>query len=192
MTRDFVAPITFLVGLLLGAVIATAGLSSSLDLFGPQKKAGIAGARSATQPPTIAEQSSAGTVVLARVKDAELADALTSMDLPAGDRERITRDVGAGRSKLLWLTLWDWDGDLITDRITIVSGEYQRTLELPTSRKKVAILSPPSSFIEITGDVHNVGFEGWTTLGLLSGARPIALSRMVPGKAARIEVDVTE
>jgi hypothetical protein len=92
----------------------------------------------------------------------------------------------------LWLTVWDWDGDEIADRITIASGNYRRTLELPKSRKTIAVPSPSSTFIEITGDAHNVGYAGWTTLGLLSGARPIALSRMVPGTTARIDVDLAD
>jgi len=38
-------------------------------------------------------------------------------------------------------------------------------------------------------DPPNSGYEGWTTLALLSGQRPIALSRLVPGKSVEIEID---
>jgi hypothetical protein len=90
------------------------------------------------------------------------------------------------------LTLWDWDGDVVPDRISITSGDYRRQMELPKSRKTIAIPEPPSRYIEISGDPHNSGYEGWTTLALLSGARPIALSRLVPGKSLKIEIDGTD
>jgi hypothetical protein len=89
----------------------------------------------------------------------------------------------------LWLTVWDWDGDATPDRISITSGDYKRQMELPKSRQTVAIPEPPSRYIEISGDPHNSGYEGWTTLALLSGARPIALSRLVAGKSLKIELD---
>jgi hypothetical protein len=191
MPRALTLLVTLLGGLLLGVAMSMATAGSN----GPPaqlKAARGSSAPLAANTPTIAEQVSAGSVTLSTVKTAELADALASMDLPNDEQARIADDVEVGKYKLLWLTVWDWDGDVIADRITIASGNYRRTLELPKSRKTIAVPSPSSTFIEITGDPRNVGYAGWTTLGLLSGARPIALSRMVPGTTARIDIDLAD
>jgi hypothetical protein len=138
---------------------------------------------------TFSEQKSAGPVILTGVRESELADALASMGL-SPERERVIADeVKSHRYRLLWLTVWDWDGDVVPDRISITSGDYKRQMELPKARKTIAIPAPPSRYIEISGDSHNVGYEGWTTLALLSGERPIALSRLVSGKSVQIEID---
>jgi hypothetical protein len=123
------------------------------------------------------------------VRKDELQAALATMQLDEEGEKRIAEDVTAGRLKLLWLTLWDWDGDEVTDRVTIASGSYRLNMPLPRSRKTIAIPDPPSSYIEVTGEQQNVGYEGWTTLAVLSGARPIAFSRILPGKSIRIEVE---
>jgi hypothetical protein len=139
--------------------------------------------------PTFSEQKTTGPVILSSVKEAELGDALASMGLSA-ERQRVVADeVNRHQYRLLWLTVWDWDGDATPDRITITSGDYKRQMELPKSRRTVAIPEPPSRYIEISGDPHNSGYEGWTTLALLSGERPIALSRLVAGKSLKIELD---
>lgn len=189
MARTLTLILTLLGGLLIGVVISMAP-ASSIDSPTLRKIARGVSAPSAPKVPTSAEQVSVGTVIVPMVKDAELADALASMDLPNDEQARIASDVKAGRYKLIWLTIWDWDGDETVDRIRIVSGNYQRIMELPKLRRTIAVPNPASSFIEIIGDPHNVGYGGWTTLGLLSGARPIALSRMVPGTTARFDVDL--
>jgi hypothetical protein len=135
------------------------------------------------------EQKTTGPVILASVRETELGDALASMGV-SQERERvIAEEVKRHQYRLLWLTVWDWDGDATTDRITITSGEYKRQMELPKARKTIAIPEPPSRYIEISGDPRNSGYEGWTTVALLSGARPIALSQLVPGKSLQIEID---
>src|SRR5258708_23138926 len=94
--------------------------------------------------PTFSEQKTTGPVILTSVKEAELGDALASMGLSA-ERQRIIADeVKRHQYRLLWLTVWDWDGDSIPDRISITSGDYRRQMELPKSRKTVAIPEPPS------------------------------------------------
>ena len=139
--------------------------------------------------PTFSEQKTTGPVILTSVKEAELGDALASMGL-SGDREGIVAaEVKRHQYRLLWLTVWDWDGDATPDRISITSGDYRRQMELPKARKTIAIPEPPLRYIEISGDPHNSGYEGWTTLALLSGARPIALSRLVAGRSLKIEID---
>jgi hypothetical protein len=123
------------------------------------------------------------------VRETEIDDALASMAL-SPERERVIgAEVKSQRYRLLWLTVWDWDGDDVPDRITMTSGDYKRQMELPKGRKTIAIPEPRSRHIEIAGDPSNRGYEGWTTLALLSGQRPIALSRLVAGKSLQIEID---
>jgi hypothetical protein len=139
--------------------------------------------------PTFSEQKTTGPVILSSVKEAELGDALATMGLGAERQRVIADEVNRHQYRLLWLTVWDWDGDDTPDLISITSGDYKRQMQLPKSRKTIAIPEPPSRYIEISGDPRNTGYEGWTTLALLSGARPIALSRLVAGKSVKIELD---
>ena len=135
------------------------------------------------------EQKTAGRVILSSVTEAELGDAIASMGL-SPERERVVAaDVKSHLYRLWWLTVWDWGGDVVPNRIIITSGVYKRKIELPKSRKTIAIPEPLSRFIEISGEPYNPGYEGWTTLALLSGERPIALSHLVPGKSLQIEID---
>jgi hypothetical protein len=139
--------------------------------------------------PTFSEQKTAGPVILTSVRESELGDALASMGL-SPERERVVAaDLKSHLYRLWWLTVWDWGGDVVPNRIIITSGVYKRQMELPKLRKTIAIPEPLSRFIKISGDPHNSGYEGWTTLALLSGERPIALSRLVPGKSLQIEID---
>jgi hypothetical protein len=181
----------------LGVVLSPTVLGGVTSLIHEMQAPAVSGKHSrvgspdaaAIVAPTFSEQKTTGPVILASVKEAELGDALASMGL-SGDREGIVAaEVKRHQYRLLWLTLWDWDGDVVPDRISITSGDYRRQMELPKSRKTIAIPEPPSRYIEISGDPHNSGYEGWTTLALLSGTRPIALSRLVPGKSLKIEID---
>ena len=197
MTRTLLIAGLLVAGTSLGVVLSPTVFGGVLSLFHEMQAPPVAGKHArigspdspAIVVPSFAEQKTTGPVILSSVKEAELGDALVSMGLSA-ERQRIIADeVKQHQYRLLWLTVWDWDGDATPDRITITSGDYKRQMELPKSRKTVAIPEPPSRYIEISGDPRNSGYEGWTTLALLSGARPIALSRLVPGKSVQIELD---
>jgi hypothetical protein len=197
MTRTLLIAGLLVAGTSLGVVLSPTVLGGVTSLIHEMQAPAVSGKHSrvgspdsaAIVAPTFSEQKTTGAVILASVKEAELGDALASMGL-SGDREGIVAaEVKRHQYRLLWLTLWDWDGDVVPDRISITSGDYRRQMELPKSRKTIAIPEPPSRYIEISGDPHNSGYEGWTTLALLSGERPIALSRLVPGKSIKIEID---
>jgi hypothetical protein len=197
MTRTLLIAGLLVAGTSLGVVLSPTVLGGVTSLIHEMQASAVSGKHSrvgspdsaAIVAPTFSEQKTTGAVILASVKEAELGDALASMGL-SGDREGIVAaEVKRHQYRLLWLTLWDWDGDVVPDRISITSGDYRRQMELPKSRKTIAIPEPPSRYIEISGDPHNSGYEGWTTLALLSGERPIALSRLVPGKSVKIEID---
>jgi hypothetical protein len=197
MARTFLIAGLLVAGTSLGVVLSPTVFGGVISLIHEMQAPAVSGKHSrvgspdaaAIVAPTFSEQKTTGPVILASVKEAELGDALASMGL-SGDREGIVAaEVKRHQYRLLWLTLWDWDGDVVPDRISITSGDYRRQMELPKSRKTIAIPEPPSRYIEISGDPHNSGYEGWTTLALLSGARPIALSRLVPGKSLKIEID---
>ena len=197
MTRTLLIAGLLVASTSLGVVLSPTVLSGVTSLIHEMQAPAVSGKHSrvgspdaaAIVAPTFSEQKTTGPVILASVKEAELGDALASMGL-SGDREGIVAaEVKRHQYRLLWLTLWDWDGDVVPDRISITSGDYRRQMELPKSRKTIAIPEPPSRYIEISGDPHNSGYEGWTTLALLSGARPIALSRLVAGRSVKIELD---
>jgi hypothetical protein len=197
MTRTFLIAGLLVAGTSLGVVLSPTVFGGVISLIHEMQAPAVSGKHSrvgspdaaAIVAPTFSEQKTTGPVILASVKEAELGDALASMGL-SGDREGIVAaEVKRHQYRLLWLTLWDWDGDVVPDRISITSGDYRRQMELPKSRKTIAIPEPPSRYIEISGDPHNSGYEGWTTLALLSGARPIALSRLVAGRSVKIELD---
>ena len=196
-TRRLLLAGLFVAGTLLGVVLSPTLLDRFLGLGQEMQGAPVSGKHphtvsanaDATVVPTFSEQKTTGPVILTSVRESELGDALTSMGL-SPERERvIADDVKSHRYRLLWLTVWDWDGDAVPDHISITSGDYKRQMELPKGRKTIAIPEPRSRYIEISGDPHNSGYEGWTTLALLSGERPIALSRLVPGKSLQIEID---
>ncbi len=187
----------FVSGALFGVVLSPAvsggwaGVAQQAEapLASGKRARGAAADAAPAAMPTFSEQKSAGPVILNSVRETELDDALASMAL-SPERERVIgAEVKSHRYRLLWLTVWDWDGDDVPDRITITSGDYKRQMELPKGRKTVAIPEPRSRYIEIVGDPSNRGYEGWTTLALLSGQRPIALSRLVAGKSLQIEID---
>jgi hypothetical protein len=197
MTRALLIAGFFISGTLLGVVLSPTvsggwtGLAQQVQApLASGKHPRAAGADGAAMVmPTFSEQKTTGPVILTSVRESELGDALASMGL-SPERERVIgAEVKSHRYRLLWLTLWDWDGDDVPDRITITSGDYKRQMELPKGRKTAAIPEPRSRYIEIAGDPRNRGYEGWTTLALLSGQRPIALSRLVAGKSLQIEID---
>jgi hypothetical protein len=196
MNRYLLIAGLFIAGTLLGVVLSPAVFGGLTGLVQEMQAPPVSGkysraasANRAIALPTFSEQKTTGPVILASVRETELGDALASMGV-SQERERvIAEEVKRHQYRLLWLTVWDWDGDATTDRITITSGEYKRQMELPKARKTIAIPEPPSRYIEISGDPRNSGYEGWTTVALLSGARPIALSRLVAGKSAKIELD---
>jgi hypothetical protein len=197
MTRTFLIAGLLVAGTSLGVVLSPTVFGGVISLIHEMQAPAVSGKHSrvgspdaaAIVAPTFSEQKTTGPVILTSVKEAELGDALASMGL-SGDREGIVAaEVKRHQYRLLWLTLWDWDGDVVPDRISITIGDYRRQMELPKSRKTIAIPEPPSRYIEISGDPHNSGYEGWTTLALLSGARPIALSRLVAGRSVKIELD---
>ncbi len=200
MRRTLLIAGLFVAGTLLGVVLSPTvfgGLAGFVEEMQPPSVSGKRARASAVNAATIAaptysEQQNPGPVMLTNVKDTELGDALASMAL-SPERERvIDAEVRSHRYRLLWLTVWDWDGDEVSDHITIASGDYKRQMDLSKGRKTVAIPEPPSRYIEITGEPHNIGYEGWTTVALLSGQRPIALSRLVPGKTLQIEIDTAD
>src|SRR5213078_5307180 len=48
-------------------------------------------------------------------------------DFPAAVQPKIRKDVAAGKYRLLWLTVWDWDTSQETgDTISILSNDYRR------------------------------------------------------------------
>jgi hypothetical protein len=200
-TRTLLLGGLFISGTLLGIVLSPTVFASLTGLVqemqatppasGKKSRAVLANALDIAVSP-YSEQKTTGPVILASVRESELGDALASMGL-SPERERIIADeVKSHRYRLFWLTVWDWDGDVVPKRINIASGVYKRQMELPKGRKTVAIPEPLSRFIEISGDPHNRGYEGWTTLALLSGERPIAMSRLVPGKSLQIEIDIAD
>jgi hypothetical protein len=196
-TRTLLLAGLFVAATLLGAVLSPTVVGSLPGLLQGMPGAPASGKHPRTVSanaaaivmPTFSEQKTAGRVILTSVKEAELGDAIASMGLSA-ERERVVAaDVQSNLYRLWWLTVWDWGGDVVPNRIIITSGVYKRQIELPKSRKTIAIPEPLSRFIEISGEPYNPGYEGWTTLALLSGERPIALSHLVPGKPLQIEID---
>src|SRR5260221_7244991 len=187
----------FVAATLLGVVLSPTVFGDLTDLVQEMKGAPASGSHprilsasaAAIVAPTFSEQKTTGAVILTSVKEAELDDALASRGLSPERKRVIAADVKNHLYRLWWLTVWDWGGDVVPNRIIITSGVYKRQMELSKSRKTIAIPEPLSRFIEIAGDPENPGYEGWTTLALLSGERPIALSQLVPGKSLQIEID---
>jgi hypothetical protein len=184
MRRILPVLLIFLAGVLLGGIAGWSIVSAqvNLNLTGKlEKRAGPTAARDVVQ-------KKSGPVILDVVKENEFEEALATMDLAPETRQRIVDDVKSHKYRLLWLTLWDWDGDGPVDHITLVSGAYQRKMGVPKARERIAIPDPPATYVEIIGDPSG---PSWVTLGLLSGSCPIALERVEPGSAIRIDVDAS-
>jgi len=105
-----------------------------------------------------------------------------------GDEESKLRDkMARDKSRLLWLTIWDWDTtSALGDTISITSDEYRRLIRLTSQRNRVAIPEPRSGYIELRGEQSE---DGIIAISLLSGTYPLALPHMTPGQALKVEID---
>ncbi len=114
-------------------------------------------------------------------------EALDSMGLSPQERRQMRGDIQAGKIRLLWLTLWDWDTQAeMGDTISIAVDDYRRIFTLSSHRTKIAIPEPKSGSIEFRGE-HSE--DGIIAISFLTGNRPIALPYMRPGEVAKVEID---
>ena len=96
-------------------------------------------------------------------------------------------EVEAGRYRLVWLTIWDWDArdENDGDTISINSDNYRRAVKLRNHRSQIAIPEPKSGFIELRGEETG---DGIFAVSVLSGEQPIALPHMGRGQSVKLEL----
>jgi hypothetical protein len=93
---------------------------------------------------------------------------------------------GNVRLPLAWLTLWDYvdeDGDIVR----VVSSGYTRLVPILHKPVTLAVPMPPSGVVNIVG-VHD-GYGG-ITVGISSGALPVALPVLAEGQVIGVPVTV--
>jgi hypothetical protein len=126
-------------------------------------------------------------ISLSSIPEHELGDALQTMNLSPAEQVKLRDEVAGRKTRLLWLTIWDWDAQTEQgDTISVASDEYKRLFTLRNHRHSIAIPEPRSGYLELRGERSE---DGIIAISLLSGMSPIALPRMTPGQTMRIEID---
>src|SRR3954462_7783726 len=110
---------------------------------------------------------------------------------PVSAQRKIRKEVAAGKYRLAWLTIWDWDtaAGEVGNAVSILTDDYRRYVTLNERRSRIAIPVPRSGYIEIRGEVSD---DDNIAISLLSGTTPIALPAMSPGHVIKVHVEATE
>jgi len=126
-------------------------------------------------------------IVLNVVKTDELSAAVGTMGVDKDGQHLFRAEVEAGRYRLVWLTIWDWDArdENDGDTISINSDNYRRAVKLRNHRSQIAIPEPKSGFIELRGEETG---DGIFAVSVLSGEQPIALPHMGRGQSVKLEL----
>jgi hypothetical protein len=126
-------------------------------------------------------------VLLAPVTEDNMGEALKGMNLRGDEESKLRDKMAREKSRLLWVTIWDWDTtSALGDTISITSDDYRRLIRLTSRRNRIAIPEPRSGYIELRGEQSE---DGIIAISLLSGTYPLALPRMTPGQAMKVEID---
>jgi hypothetical protein len=128
-----------------------------------------------------------GPIVVDRVSDDEVDDALATMGLDTEQKQELQEKVTQGRVELAWITIWDThaeDGDIVR-----LESEGSPSVEVlarnaPTT---VAFPMPASGVVNLTGMVDG---GGGITIAAKSGAAQVAMPSMQPGQSLGIPVTV--
>jgi hypothetical protein len=186
----FKGPIWGLAGFVLGAVLSvgaagvsghSASTSPSPSFDKPQDQAPVDNANTSPLLPQ--------RIVASFAKTEEVEAAIATF--PVGAQRKIRKEVAAGKYRLAWLTLWDWDtaAGEIGNTISILTNDYRRYVTLNEHRTRIAIPAPRSGYIEMRGEVSE---DDQISISLLSGTQPIALPTMSPGQAVKLGIVVSE
>jgi hypothetical protein len=166
--------------LLVAAALSGGGVGAAVDRLG------------SSSAPAVRETASTKLVLpdrvyLPRVAAQDYNQALDSMGLSPTEGRQMRSDIAAGKVRLLWLTLWDWDTQTESgDGILITAGDYQRHFTLSSHRTRIAIPEPRSGTIELRGERSD---DGIIAISFLTGSRPVAVPYMRPGDTAKLEID---
>jgi hypothetical protein len=173
------------IGFILGALISGTAVEAfryPAALFPPQQS-------EADHVPTAtaAARTFPQRIVLNAVKADQLSAAVETMGVDKDGQHLFRADVEAGKYRLLWLTLWDWDArdENDGDTISINSDSYRRAVKLRNHRFQIAIPEPKSGYIELRGEETG---DGIFAVSVLSGGQPIALPHMGHGQSVKLDI----
>ena len=184
---QFKGPIWGLAGFFLGAVL-TGGAVGALQpsaLSSPPWDLPQVRAPVALDTPRIVPQR----IVASFIKAEEVEAAINTFAV--GAQRKIRKDVAAGKYRLAWLTIWDWDtaAGEVGNTVSILTDDYRRYVTLKERRSRVAIPVPRSGYIEMRGELSD---DDHISISLLSGTTPIALPVMSPGEVIKVQIEVAE
>lgn len=181
----------FVVGALL-----VAGLGFGMSaLWGPPTSDQLSNTQKAE---LVAEFAKLKSVSVEQVAHQDLSKALETMRLAPDQRQKLeaelsAKDPSAPRSAtaapkdspvLVWVTLWDFadpDGDIIH----VSSAGYEIDIPLQKNQTRIAVPVDGSKAVKISG-VRDGG--GGITLGVQSGASPVALPVLTVGQSITLPV----
>lgn len=118
------------------------------------------------------------------VKEEELPEAIATMNLSQNDQNEIQKEIDNGRTRLVWVTLWDTVAE-DDDVVEIESGGFNLNILLKNAVQRIAVPEPPSDTLNLSG-VRDGG--GGITVGMLSGTSPVNLPLMKVGQALGVPV----
>ncbi len=168
--------------LLAAAALSGGGIGAVVDRFGHAVSGATAVRETASTKFVMPDR-----VYLPSVAPQDYNQALDSMGLSPPERRQMRSDIEARKTRLLWLTLWDWDTQTESgDTILITAGGYQRLFTLSSHRTRIAIPEPRSGTIELRGERSE---DGIIAISFLTGSRPVAVPYMRPGDTTRLEID---
>lgn len=132
-----------------------------------------------------ARLASFGPLPLAAVPPGESAGAVQAMGLPAAEQAALLADAGAGRVRLVWITLYDSDAE-DGDVAEVASAGWSRTVPLWHAPVRVAVPVGPDQTISLTGVVDGRG--GGVTVGLVLPSGLVPLPPLSVGQTLRLPV----
>lgn len=106
------------------------------------------------------------------------------MNLPAADRQALQKDIDEGKTRLVWLTLWDdyvQDGDVVE----ISSNGFSRVIALTNPHQSFAMPLPANGKLAIRG-IRDGG--GGITVAAMSDNMPLPIPVMAPGEVIEVPV----
>jgi len=173
------------IGFVLGALIS----GTAVEAFRSPATLSAAPKSEADHVPTAtaAARTFPQRIVLNAVKADELSAAVGTMGVDRDGQLLFRAEVEAGKYRLVWLTIWDWDArdENDGDTISINSDNYRRAVKLRNHRSQIAIPEPKSGFIELRGEETG---DGIFAVSVLSGGQPIALPHMGHGQSVRLDI----
>jgi hypothetical protein len=125
-----------------------------------------------------------GPAVFTAVTTADRNEAFRSMALSAADLELLRNDLDGGRTRLVWITLWD---DLVEDGdvVEIRSAGFTKVIALTKTPHRVAVPVPASGGIEMKG-MRDGG--GGITVAAQTDRGVLAIPVMAPGQTITVPI----